>query len=66
VHKGEDKLYAVIIDLAGVSIALSTCVFFLWCWFAFAEDRKRHPIYRHPATTEIHRLEGVEERRHCA
>ena len=58
--------YAVIFDFAVAGIALSTSGFFLWCWFAFGEDRKRHPIYRHAATTQIHCLEAAEERRHCA
>jgi len=66
VHEGDEMFYAVFFDLAVVGIALSTSGFFLWCWFAFGEDRKRHPIYRHAATTQIHRLEAAEERSHCA
>jgi len=57
--------YAVIFDFAVVGIALSTSGFFLWCWFAFAEDRKRHAIYRRE-TTQIRSLEVAEERRYCA
>ena len=58
-------LYAAIFDFAFAGLALSTLVFFVWCWFAFAEDRKRHPIYRGPDSVPIQVLLTNEERR-CA
>lgn len=58
-------LFAAIFDFALAGLGLSTLVFFVWCWFAFAEDRKHHPIYRKAASTPMPVLPSSEERR-CA
>jgi len=58
-------LYAAIFDFALAGLGLTTLVFFVWCWFAFAEDRKQHPIYRSPDSTTIEMLPANQERR-CA
>ena len=38
--------YAAIFDFALAGLAVATLVFFVWCWTAFREDRRAHPIYR--------------------
>ena len=58
--------YAAIFDFALAGLSLSVCVFFVWCWFAFAEDRQQHPIYRDSARTQVRRLEAAGQGKRCA
>lgn len=58
-------LYAAIFDFALTGVVLSTLVFFIWCWFAFREDRKQHPIYRESGGSALEVLANEEVRR-CA
>lgn len=62
---GDEVLYAAIFDFALTGVGLSTLVFFVWCWFAFREDRKHHPIYRKSDASAMQVLSAEEERR-CA
>jgi hypothetical protein len=59
-------LYATIFDFALVGVVLSALVFFVWCWFAFSEDRQRHPVYSQSATHTEQLLAREEEGRRCA
>lgn len=66
IYGGDDVFYAAIFDFALAGIGLCTLAFFAWCWFAFAEDRKQHPIYRDSATTETPFLQAKGEGSRCA
>ena len=59
-------LYVTIFDFALIGLVLSGTVFFIWCWFAFSEDRERHPAYSGSAKTHTGELLASEERRRCA
>lgn len=58
-------LYIALFDFAMLGLILFTLTFFAWCWFAFREDRKSHPIYRNGAGVETLVL-PTERERHCA
>jgi hypothetical protein len=58
-------LYVTIFDFALIGLVLSGTVFFIWCWFAFSEDRERHPVYSGSAKAHTAKL-GSEEGRRCA
>jgi len=58
--------YVLIFNFALAALVLSTGVFFIWCCFAFTEDRKRHPIYRAAAIAGSPLVKSRHEERHCA
>jgi hypothetical protein len=58
-------LCLALFDFAMLGFTLFTLTFFVWCWFAFREDRKSHPIYRGGAGGETLVLPRQQER-HCA
>ncbi len=43
-------LLVFIFDFALVALILCRAGFLTWCWIAFTEDRKSHPIYRQSGT----------------
>lgn len=61
-----EVLYVAMFDFAVLGLILSALVFLVWCWFAFAEDRKSHPIYRDTAGTGAALFQPKHEGRPCA
>ena len=58
--------YALIFDFGMGTLVVATCGFFVWCCFAFTEDRKHHPIYRDTVTIRTVAAEPGQEERNCA
>ena len=57
--------YVFIFDFALGALLLCSVVFFVWCWIAFRQDGKAHPIYLQAAPTrgKAHVGEGAQRSR---
>jgi hypothetical protein len=59
-------LFVTIFDFALAGLALSILGFFVWCWAAFREDRKLHPIYTQSAVLLISEPGNRKAEKDCA